>query len=513
MSAAVAARRIGSADERGGVMSTLITLGIRGCAHRASLLCFVVVTVLTILPGPHGVRPAAAGPILEITNPRFDSATLTLSDLVVYGTRIDDVTGNSVPTSKEFLEAGDASDNIVLAPGAVTFFIANFEIEKYFVSTVDRRGEHETSVLFVTQLRKLRPGWIADPRGEAAIALALDFRIAADSPAPGTIFDVVDGRNPNLPGWFVGTETDLATGEVTGAYTGPVEILAVADAATLTPEASSLTLLGSSVLLVMACGRRCLRARRSRVGNARSCASILMTLSVGAMLFLAAPGRSAYAGPIIKVSNPSFDSARFTLSDLVVYGAGVDDFGRREQFQFFSPGTAGDDIQLDPGTSIIRIAPFEIETYFISTTDATGEHETNVFDVRQLMPKRIGFLVALNNAVVPSLDYQTAAEPPPAGTVLNVVDGLSPTLPGWFFGTGSDFATGQVTGTFTGQVEFLADVVDVSTTVPEPSTIVLCGVALVSSVLVRRAFRGKQSRTRALEVRERLGGTAGRYTH
>ncbi len=63
--------------------------------------------------------------------------------------------------------------------------------------------------------------------------LAIDQAVAPEPPPEGTILTFVEGYNELMPGWYVGTSIDFETGEVTGAYTGIVEVFSTAFEVTL----------------------------------------------------------------------------------------------------------------------------------------------------------------------------------------------------------------------------------------------------------------------------------------
>jgi len=155
----------------------------------------------------------------------------TLSDLIVYG-----------ENNKEevILKPGDPNDDIVFEPLGTKIFHVNFEITKFEISTLCRKdseqpadwgvGYFEGKIIVPTDVPKKEKkiGFIRDPDGQQTVVLAIDGAVAPEPPPEGTILAFVEGYNEIMPNWFVGTGIDFETGQVTGAYTGDVEVFSTA---------------------------------------------------------------------------------------------------------------------------------------------------------------------------------------------------------------------------------------------------------------------------------------------
>jgi len=151
----------------------------------------------------------------------------TLSDLIVYGDP------NKPEQKKVFLKPNDPNDDILFTPLMERIFDADFQIKSYVISMGDYvKGAYHEWETFVFDVKRIVPkqlGMIRCPAGEHKIVLAVDQAIAPEPPPEGTIFPVANGRNKLLvPGWFVGTGINYDTGQVTGAYTGYVEVFSTA---------------------------------------------------------------------------------------------------------------------------------------------------------------------------------------------------------------------------------------------------------------------------------------------
>ena len=113
-------------------------------------------------------------------------------------------------------------------------YLVDFEIEGYIISegywdaTETFYDEWETSVFKLKKVKPKKLGMIRDPDQKQTVVLAIDQAIATEPPPEGTIMAFVGGYNELMPSWFVGTGIDYETGQVTGAYTGNIEVLSTA---------------------------------------------------------------------------------------------------------------------------------------------------------------------------------------------------------------------------------------------------------------------------------------------
>ncbi len=206
-------------------------------------------------------------------------------------------------------------------------------------------------------------------------------------------------------------------------------------------------------------------------------ASAAISIFFAAIMVIMAVPPPAHAGEIIEVRNNS-DTDTFVLSDLIVKGK------NGEKSTVLKLGDASDDTTLAPRKSVTFDVGFDIVSYFISRTGSTGEHETNVFDVTFPGFIKVGMVenADLGPAVFAAMDFNfPAADPLASDSVTQIIDGLSPLLPGWFFGTSVDFDAFNIGNPFTGNVRFLSDDISVAV-LPQPATLLLLiggGLALI----------------------------------
>jgi hypothetical protein len=186
-------------------------------------------------------------------------------------------------------------------------------------------------------------------------------------------------------------------------------------------------------------------------------------------------------GTIVKVTNSPGSDGR--LSDLVVYGAGG------VSKTILKPGDASDDMIIPAGQSRLFEAGFEVTSYVISEASfatPANEWESILFTVKQLGPKKITWATdTTGGALVLKIPYDFADATLPVGSI-TIVNGLTSELPNWTFGTGVDFASGDLTGPYTGSAYVEAGRWSVATIVPEPSTLVSLGGVLLALLLARR---------------------------
>jgi len=109
-------------------------------------------------------------------------------------------------------------------------------ITTIYYSTKKGLSEKETTNFATgTIVSKVLP-FIEDPSGLSNVFLAYnDAQYTFPPPATGSTFSVTNGANPNFPGWFVGTQFDAATGDVTNPFTGSVGVLSTGFVVTVDP--------------------------------------------------------------------------------------------------------------------------------------------------------------------------------------------------------------------------------------------------------------------------------------
>jgi hypothetical protein len=207
-------------------------------------VCFGLTLILTFILLP---SLAMAGNVIQVKNTTAN--TQTLSDLYVY-----DKDGKC----DTILNANDPSDDVDIPKHKTRVYTAKFEVKSYVVSKrtgTEPYTEEETKAFKVTQLKPQPISFLVDPNHIMDLVLAIDVEAATFDTVPaGTILDFVDGTNVTLPGWFVGTAVDFETGEVTGPYTGQVEILSNPFECTLVETIPTLTEWGLIIFGVVLLG-------------------------------------------------------------------------------------------------------------------------------------------------------------------------------------------------------------------------------------------------------------------
>lgn len=179
------------------------------------------------------VQPAPAkGDSIEVSNGQLTKERL--SDLIVYGDP------NNPNEQKVILKPNDPKDDIIFDGHTSRRFNVKFKITKFELSTalLDDKDNVKTEVQSVAHKGKIiepteipkkkKVGMIWNSDGQQTVVLAIDQAVAPEPPPEGTILAFVDGYNELMPGWFVGTDINFETGEVTGAYTGNVEVFCTA---------------------------------------------------------------------------------------------------------------------------------------------------------------------------------------------------------------------------------------------------------------------------------------------
>ena len=178
----------------------------------------------------------------------------------------------------------------------------------------------------------------------------------------------------------------------------------------------------------------------------------------------------AQAGRIIQITNTG--PIDWTFSDLIVFS----ELGTK--FEILEPDNPNDDETLSPGQSVIKTAPFQIESYFISTQIGDSELESYVLEVKKKTPRKLTFFDNDQTEVFTSVDLDLITNTPlnvNIGDILNVDNGTlfidnSP-VDGYFIGTSADFDNGGVSMPFTGTVEVAYNSIMINSPIPEPGTI------------------------------------------
>ena len=183
--------------------------------------------VLAVLANP------AKGDTIKVTNTMRSKEIL--SDLIVYSDPNDPDPKTGKWKKKVLVAPDDPNDDIVLNPKASVTFHADFKIWLYETSTpiLIRGWLYYDSPTYVFRGKIGVPkkvGFIRDPDEQQTVVLTqtedyIDAPWALLAPE-GTVLACTEGIIPGRPGWFVGTDINFDTGEVTGAYTGNVEVLA-----------------------------------------------------------------------------------------------------------------------------------------------------------------------------------------------------------------------------------------------------------------------------------------------
>lgn len=193
--------------------------------------------------------------IIRITN--SSNIIQTLSDLVVR-----DGSGHV----KTVLKPGESSgDDRNIESGEYTDVDTGFgfEVKSVEVSRADEIGgkyvESLTYVLKATDLHQREIEFLTSVPSNDALAVDLDADVNFPTFPAGTILNFVNGTNPNVPGWFVGTGFDPNTG-VTGSYTGPAQVTTALFRIDIVPEPPVLGILGAGIAALLA-------QRRLRRGN------------------------------------------------------------------------------------------------------------------------------------------------------------------------------------------------------------------------------------------------------
>lgn len=199
---------------------------------------------------------------------------------------------------------------------------------------------------------------------------------------------------------------------------------------------------------------------------------------VGILLMM--QGLSAWAGPIITISNPT--NVDQILADLTVKGKNP---GETKVIKIEGDNNKPDtdNVRIPPNEARVFDAGFEITSYIISEPKSpTADKETKVFNVTQLEGKRVGFIQDPADLIdlFLSIDYaQYNFDPPEAGEILNFVGGSNAITPGWFVGTTMDINTGDITNPYTGSVLIANTVFEVTTGVSEPSSLLLLSIGIL----------------------------------
>ena len=178
---------------------------------------------------------------------------------------LDDLIAYDNDGKKDTIIPSTQGNGVQFIRREVKSYYSNLDsIKSVFVSQFIDGKEVESRAIKVAETSKT-VAMIEDVGGTAPVYLSADFsQQNFTPPAVGTILTIVNGVNttPNTPtpGWFVGTRFDTDTGDITGPFTGSVEIVSDSFGVALSvPEPSSLVLLaiGAAGLgVVVRAGRR-----------------------------------------------------------------------------------------------------------------------------------------------------------------------------------------------------------------------------------------------------------------
>jgi hypothetical protein len=184
---------------------------------------------------------SASAAVVTVSNPNPNPQVL--SELVIYDT-------NSLPNHPPeiILRSNFLADDITVpALGTATFITTTPQILKYFISITDATGEHETAIGRVSSTAPKAFSFFQVPDTGSPLFNSVDFERDVAPPVVGTIVNFSNGRSAQLLGWFVGTGSDINLGTITGAYTGPAQVLAglqVAVVAVPEPETYGMLIAG-----------------------------------------------------------------------------------------------------------------------------------------------------------------------------------------------------------------------------------------------------------------------------
>lgn len=207
---------------------------------RRTVLALLVFANLLTLPD------ARAGFVIEIANTTDHSQAL--SDLIAF----------SADGERDPIVEFDTPDDPTIPARETRRFTSKLDdVSRIFVSQRINDKEIESVALKVTNAPKVVP-LLDDPLGIMPLYLILDFDLLSGAiPSVGDLLEFSNGLNPGLQGWFVGTNADLMTGEVSEPFTGVAEVVSTAFSIALisVPEPSSLSLLATFLLYLSIVGR------------------------------------------------------------------------------------------------------------------------------------------------------------------------------------------------------------------------------------------------------------------
>jgi hypothetical protein len=174
---------------------------------------------------------------MKVVNDSPGKIEMTLSDLIIFAHN----------QKQTVLKPSDASDDIKVGFGVQKLFDLNFMPTKYVISVMAGDSEIEAEVFNVSFVTPTKVSMLLDPNNGTQLFLAIDQSLYDfEPPADGTVISFSMGVNPNFPGWFVGTNIDLDTGNISGPYTGDAFVDSTVEVSGV-PEPATLLLLGSAV--------------------------------------------------------------------------------------------------------------------------------------------------------------------------------------------------------------------------------------------------------------------------
>jgi hypothetical protein len=199
-------------------------------------MCFAAILVAA------GATTAVTATSLKNSNQ--GPGSFIISDLSVWGTNGE---------QSDLLLLGNNQDDITIPEGGSLIWTVDFKIKDYMISTTVEGGEWETVYLGIPDdPTPILFGFLHDPISTKSPKLKIvGGEPHTVPPGVGTIIPFTNGLNPSYPDWFVGTNLDLTTGDITGAYTGDVQIVARATVQLINSERIPVVSIKGSILFIV----------------------------------------------------------------------------------------------------------------------------------------------------------------------------------------------------------------------------------------------------------------------
>ena len=203
----------------------------------------------SILAVGHAVFPSTAS-AAEVKIHNKNDFDMTLSDLIVYGKN----NKAEIILSRHF-----AIDDVVIKAGQTQSFTTSFEVKAIATSTLKNGKETDYVIKQLDPNGKFAPvAWIENAADGSDLFPLIDADLAVDPPGEDSVVNFVTGLNAGLPGWFVGTNLDLDSGDVTNGFTGSARIvLSHVETATVgEPDSLALLFISAAALCLLRKGTR-----------------------------------------------------------------------------------------------------------------------------------------------------------------------------------------------------------------------------------------------------------------